>query len=234
MKEEAAASLAEAHGIVCHLTSLVLVDEAAEAQDGLPAQRKVPLMSPCSADTFAAAPMAPSGALPRSFSRRRAGGPASKGMFSNPMHGSALEGPAPSSFGLDDAGPTGGWLSEDDNGSESVADCMPVAPELVPKGPAPLPLRSWIGRIDWKNAEALRQGDTRALPGDLMGPVMSAAILDEVVELARALNIGTIVVVIALLAKASSPDRNAGRVFRAMLSKADPAKVEAALRVVGL
>ena len=40
MQEEAAACFAEQHGIVCHLTSLVLVDDAAEAQDGLPAQRK--------------------------------------------------------------------------------------------------------------------------------------------------------------------------------------------------
>src|SRR5690606_4930740 len=46
MSEKAAANLAEAHGIVCHLTSLVLVDEAGAKQDGIPAQRKVPLMTP--------------------------------------------------------------------------------------------------------------------------------------------------------------------------------------------
>jgi hypothetical protein len=44
--EAAAAALAEAEGIVCHLTSLVLVDEAGEAHQGIPTQRKVPLMTP--------------------------------------------------------------------------------------------------------------------------------------------------------------------------------------------
>jgi hypothetical protein len=44
MEMEEAARLAEAHGIVCHLTSLVMVDEAGTSQPGLPAHRKVPLM----------------------------------------------------------------------------------------------------------------------------------------------------------------------------------------------
>lgn len=48
LPEAEAAELALAHGIVCHLTSLVLVDEAGEVQAGLPAQRRVPLMMPAS------------------------------------------------------------------------------------------------------------------------------------------------------------------------------------------
>lgn len=43
---EAATALAEAEGLVTHLTSLVLVDEAAEIQSGIPANRKVFLPSP--------------------------------------------------------------------------------------------------------------------------------------------------------------------------------------------
>jgi hypothetical protein len=43
LPEKAAAQLAEAEGIVTHLTSLVLVDEAGERQKGIPASRKVPL-----------------------------------------------------------------------------------------------------------------------------------------------------------------------------------------------
>lgn len=46
LAEAEAAALAEAEGIVCHLTSLVLVDEANPAQLGIPAQRKVATMSP--------------------------------------------------------------------------------------------------------------------------------------------------------------------------------------------
>jgi hypothetical protein len=43
MPEDAAANLAEAEGIVTHFTSLALVDEAGERQEGIPASRKVPL-----------------------------------------------------------------------------------------------------------------------------------------------------------------------------------------------
>jgi hypothetical protein len=46
MPEETAVGWAKAHGLVSHLTSLVLVDESGQPQEGLPATRKVPLMSP--------------------------------------------------------------------------------------------------------------------------------------------------------------------------------------------
>ena len=43
LSEEDAVSLATAEGLVTHLTSLVLVDEAAVAQDSIPLRRRVPL-----------------------------------------------------------------------------------------------------------------------------------------------------------------------------------------------
>jgi hypothetical protein len=46
LDEERAALLAEAEGLVTHLTSLVLVDEAAEVQEGIPAVRKIALPHP--------------------------------------------------------------------------------------------------------------------------------------------------------------------------------------------
>src|SRR5690606_22666246 len=46
LDSEAAAALSEAEGLVTHLTSLVLVDEAGEVADGLPATRKVALPTP--------------------------------------------------------------------------------------------------------------------------------------------------------------------------------------------
>jgi Vault protein inter-alpha-trypsin domain/von Willebrand factor type A domain len=46
LDETRAATLAEGEGLVTHLTSLVLVDEAGEAQDGIPAQRKIALPQP--------------------------------------------------------------------------------------------------------------------------------------------------------------------------------------------
>lgn len=44
LPEEQAWRVAVDHGIVCHLTSLVLVDEAGAVQEGLPTQRKIALM----------------------------------------------------------------------------------------------------------------------------------------------------------------------------------------------
>jgi hypothetical protein len=48
LKTQAATALAEAEGLVTHLTSLVLVDEAGETHAAVPANRKVPLPSPAS------------------------------------------------------------------------------------------------------------------------------------------------------------------------------------------
>jgi hypothetical protein len=49
MEEEEAAALAAEEGIVCHRTSLVLVDNAAETRHGVPATRKVAMSRPRSA-----------------------------------------------------------------------------------------------------------------------------------------------------------------------------------------
>jgi hypothetical protein len=46
LDEERAAQLAEAEGLVTHLTSLVLIDEAGKAQQGIPAHRKIALAHP--------------------------------------------------------------------------------------------------------------------------------------------------------------------------------------------
>ena len=46
LESESAAQLAETEGLVTHLTSLVLIDEAGAVQDGIPATRKVALPTP--------------------------------------------------------------------------------------------------------------------------------------------------------------------------------------------
>ena len=51
---ELAGAFAEAHGLVCHLTSLVLVDEAGERQEGMPRPCRVPLMTPAGAGSLLA------------------------------------------------------------------------------------------------------------------------------------------------------------------------------------
>jgi hypothetical protein len=67
---QAATALAEAEGLVSHLTSLVLVDEAGETQDAVPASRKVPLPSPAiSARLLHAQSERISASVPRRISR---------------------------------------------------------------------------------------------------------------------------------------------------------------------
>lgn len=46
LDEEAAAAVALSEGLVTHLTSLVLVDAEGQVHDGLPATRKIPLLTP--------------------------------------------------------------------------------------------------------------------------------------------------------------------------------------------
>jgi von Willebrand factor type A domain len=61
MQDNEAKALAEAEGVVCHLTSLVLVDEAGVRHEGLPAVRKVALSAPA----MARAAAMPAGMAPR-------------------------------------------------------------------------------------------------------------------------------------------------------------------------
>ena len=53
LAEERAAALAEAEGLVSHLTSLVLIDEAGVQQNTLPVTRKIPLATPAIAAMYA-------------------------------------------------------------------------------------------------------------------------------------------------------------------------------------
>jgi hypothetical protein len=64
---DSAAALAEAEGLVTHLTSLILIDEAAIQEDSIPATRKVALPTPRTAamPVMAAAPSGMSGPMMR-------------------------------------------------------------------------------------------------------------------------------------------------------------------------
>jgi hypothetical protein len=68
LDQERAAALAEVEGLVTHLTSLVLVDEAGEVQEGIPANRKIALPAPMASLDCCALP-APAGVVHRSYSR---------------------------------------------------------------------------------------------------------------------------------------------------------------------
>ncbi len=184
MAEPAAAALAEAHGLCCHLTNLVLVDEAGEAQQGLPAQRKVAL------------------SLPRALA-------APAGMAAKPMLARRRAPAGPS--GVDRAV----FAAGRDRGSAALRDVL--------------------GRMDWFDPERLRRGDLSGFDPAAAAALRWATQTPEVRALAAAIGLDPLLVAVALLACAAAPaQRDAARLFRALLGAADPGSVEAARRAVGL
>lgn len=245
MDEVDAAALAEAEGVVCHLTSMVLVDEAGELQEGIPAQRKVPLMTPASASLMrAAAPMAALSALNMSAQ--------SAGHMASPMRNIAASaslrafGGFDGSKGLRAQDPIGGPFRGGmmriklDEGAGSPSDRLSIAPLTSPVAPTPRlhsNLAAIKGRVDWQgDLEALRRGELHGhLRLDALIHLKAAAQLAEVIALASALGVTAEAVAVALLARAEGgADRGAARLARAVLGGADQAMVEAAARAVGL
>jgi hypothetical protein len=205
-----AADLAEAHGIVCHLTSLVMVDEAAEAQEGIPAQRKVALMTPATARAAGSV-------------RQRFG-----------QGGGVAEAPARATSRRARIG-AGEASGRNFDGffrcglSTLFEDSSPFS--VLP----PPSLRSLVTEIDWSKAEALRQGDVASLSPAQLAIIEEASKFEAVAALGVAVKAAPVVVVIALLAKiAGDSDRNAARLFRAVLCGADQERVAAVMRELGL
>jgi hypothetical protein len=76
--------------------------------------------------------------------------------------------------------------------------------------------------------------DKHALPADLVPEIMAATLVEEVVALAQTLGIDAACAVIAQPIKAATAsDRSAARIFRAVLGKAPPDQVVAAIKAIG-
>jgi vault protein inter-alpha-trypsin-like protein len=208
MTEDAASQLAEREGVVCHLTSLVLVDEAGVRHEGLPATRKVALSAPA----MARAPV-----LARYAAAAPAPGPASAAR------------PGSVSAGL--PGRARRLLDTFVNSSRNGAPQRPGAAGASLGG-----LRHVIEQIDWDDdPDALRRGDLASLPPDVIAAIERAAQLPAIVALAGALQLAAVVVVMALMAKAAGmASRSAQRIARSLLAAADPSAVAAATTEAGL
>jgi len=210
MTEDEATDLAVAHGIVCHLTSLVLVDEEGETEVGIPAQRKIALMTPRTAQ-------APESLV---LHRHRSG--------AVPMADGAPPAPAAAS----PAGRFGGAMRSAGQSAAEAVRSVFRGPAIPPGPPPPLPRR----RIDWSSdPERLRRGDLSLIGPDLAAALRLVAVLPDVAALAAALGVDGVVVALALLARAeAASDRGAARFSRALLAVADPTLVDAAARAAGL
>ena len=211
MREDAAAKLAEAEGIVCHLTSLVLVDEAGERHDGAPASRKVSLSTPRTA-AYAAAP-APMACLAPALSDVATGRRLAKSRgLGRSFH----------------IGGIGGLFRPRDTGDSDDTS--------TPASQTPSDLHAVAKAIDWDDdPETLRQGDLSGLSRDAAATIRTAALRPEIVALAKKLAVDPAVLVIALIAKELGGwSRSASRLHRAVLGNADAADIASALKAIGL
>lgn len=221
MSEDDAAVLAEAEGVVCHLTSLVLVDHAGEAQEGIPAQRKVPLMSPATSASFMQMARPPLDA----FAFSPTGGA---------LRPRALRRLSPSTLSLhfrmavSSNAPTPGVPAR----RRSLRKLASIKASDVGTDLSP-----FRGQVDWSgDLQALRQGNLHGnVPVDVLPHLLRAAGLAEVRDLAASLGARVEAVVVALLARAeASSHRGAARLARTVLGKASPAELNAAAKAMGL
>jgi len=214
-----AAALAEAEGIVCHLTSLVLVDEEGARQEGLPSQHKIPLMQPAVSAPAAKLATLPSASAGQAHIRRRAVSAGAVGDFLGALPGAIAKAASALHGGITETGAR----SQGESAPEPIPSSTPAARHIRP------------GAIDWsRDPEALRRGDMTGLPPDLIAWLTAAAAHGEVKALAQALGAPPLAIVIALLAWAErDTDRAAARIFRAVLGHANPAAIDAARRALG-
>ncbi|HLY58690.1 MAG TPA: hypothetical protein VKS60_24215, partial [Stellaceae bacterium] len=219
MDEESAACLAEAEGIVCHLTSLVLVDEAGATQDSLPAMRKVELSVPRTAA------MAPAGAP----SQPAAPSVAARGL--PPAGGHAKTKVAVSEAPRGRGGSFALGLARLFRGRDRDAVVGGLS-----EPPPIFDLAALARSIDWSSdPQSLRRGDLSRLSAEAIAVIEAAAAVGDIAPLSRSANEAPIVIVLALLAwTVSATDRGARRFARAVLDRLSMDEILAGVKAIGL
>lgn len=226
-----AADYAASEGIVCHLTSLVLVDEAGAVQEGLPGQRKVSLPEPeshsVSGNYFRAisydAGQSDSASLSADMQipsfLRRLSGPEDA-----PQSARSMRSVARSERRTGEAGLKGLFGINADREralQSSIISSASKMPELTGLEVAQ--------RIDWDlNPSALALGDFSDLDTQLQAQIISIAQNEAVCALAYRLGVLPECVAIALIALClEAPNRSAARIVNLIINRANPAELVA-------
>lgn len=233
LDEAVAAELAEREGLVTHLTSLVLIDEAGAVQETVPAMRKIPLPTPATAvaAVYASAPRAAAMAERQRY----------EAMASMPA-------PSPQSARPDSAPRVGA--------ARPGALGAPMAPRSAPRGPSfPNPadlLKRFLPNrdgdrslaelarlgagIDWDTDPGkLQAGDLSGLDRETKKAIRRASTLPEVSALAKRIGIQPVHLIVGLLARAAAArSRTAQRLARALLGGAPEAALSDLARRLGL
>jgi hypothetical protein len=211
MEEAEGARFAEAEGIVSHLTSIVLVDEAAEAIAGVPATRKVPLADPATARIYRRRSIVADTVQEHVALQRMDSGSADY----SAVEAACLRPPL--------SPPTG--------------DVDAHLPHLSSwRGGSYADIKGLRGRIEWDlDSDAMIAGNLSHLPPSIAAALFRISSLAEVVELAKALERPPIVVAVALVAEVDKPgSRTAARIARTIFAKAEAKLLDAARKAVGL
>lgn len=210
LPEAEARQLALAEGLVTHLTSLILVDEAGSSQQGLPLTRKVELPSPATAAPAAARMYCNVGAPPAAgydfMQYERMEAAADEHVARSYRPAAKMR-----AFGL---------------AKPSAPAAAPAAPVSTSKPSLHksdrddhVNLAHLPARIDWRNeGHRLADGNMIGIAPDIADAIDDAARIEAVRRCARRFGLSPRKLVIALLARvASKNDRYADRVARAIL-----------------
>lgn len=243
--QDDATRLAEAEGLVTHLTSLILVDEEGVSQTGLAATRKVALPSPATATgvraCYAVARVAPvgdtfvvSGGAPN--------GPASRPVIARRFAKSAVK-TTLSTLGNDVAERSLASLKRKRERAQSqpLGDRRPaqmqVAKPLTSMARSAGPnAREIANTIPWRtHAVRLARGHIDELDQFAVVYIRDASAMAVIQDCAKRLGLTPERLVIAVLARAaSSTNRFAARVARAILGRVAPALALYAEDILGL
>jgi Vault protein inter-alpha-trypsin domain len=212
MATESAAQLAEAEGLVTHLTSLVLIDESAMQEASIPATRKVALPTP---RTAAMPVMAAAAAMPGAFvaSARRE---APKARAKEPARSSGL------------LSRLQGFLDIARPSDEEAPTRKPQRDRFDGGGLA--------DAIGWDQApERLQAGDLADLDPTVARAIRDLAARTEIIELAQKLALDPLMLVIGLLARMRADrNRSAARIARAIFGKRPRREVDEAAATAGI
>jgi len=210
MTTESAAQLAEAEGLVTHLTSLILIDEAATQEASIPATRKVELPTPRTAGMPVMLRRA-RGAL--SVGYMRAGSPPAAVPAAAPEPVRAARRPLQSSLGHD---------------GERAATSKPRRDRFN--------AGDLVDAIDWNQApDRLQTGDLADLDPAVAQAIRDLASRMEVIDLARKLALDPLLLVIGLLALMQADrNRSAARISSAIFGKRSRREIDEAAMAAGL
>lgn len=240
LSETEAAALAEAEGLVTHLTSLVLVDEESATQQGLPALRKIALPEPATvrasrprammfdaSHSFASSHHEPA-QLQRHYALREDAPPSSARPAAS--IGASMRSCAKAVVSAIDrigsAKPKAARQPRRDEEGSAKAHEAEVLRRLA----------TLSGCIDWKAEGArLSEGHVVGLSTGAADIIDEAARLRAIVKAARRFGLSPRALIIGLLARADAiHDRYADRVARAILGKVKRSDVHRLAGALGL